>query len=117
MADLTKGFDELRQELTEYAKGASEPTRKQALDEGGKIFETRARSLAPRRFGTLQDKGIVRGNNSGDFIEIGWTKEGFYGRFLERGTSKMAPRPHIRPAYEQSKNQVAEIMLRKMKLK
>lgn len=117
MADLTKGFDELREELADIAKNVTGPAKKDALEEGAKIIVNRARSLVPARTGLLKREGVTQGNNTGDAIEVGWTGDGFYGRFLEYGTSKMAPRPHIRPAYEQSKNQVAEIMLRKMKLK
>lgn len=32
-----------------------------------------------------------------------WSKDAFYGRFLEYGTSKMSPRPFLRPAYEAMK--------------
>lgn len=117
MADLTKGFDELQQELTDIAKNVTGPAKKDALEEGAKIIVNRARALVPAHTGLLKRKGVTQGNNTGDAIDVGWTKDGFYGRYLEYGTSKMSPRPHIRPAYEQSKNQVIEIMLQKMKLK
>lgn len=116
MADLTKGFDELSKELTEYSKSADPARRKDALEEGAEIIVDRARSLAPVRTGLLKREGIAKGNNTNDFIDVGWTESGFYGRFLEYGTSKMAPRSHLRPAYEQTKTQVADTMLRKLKL-
>lgn len=37
---------------------------------------------------------------------VTWSKEAFYGRFLELGTSKMAARSFLRPAYE-AKRQAA----------
>lgn len=125
MNDPTKGFDELSQELTDIAKNVSEPVRKEALDKGGEIIQKRARALVPvlqdehygRIRGYLKNSGIVTGENNGASIEIGWTKDGFYGRFLEYGTSKMAPRSHLRPAYEQTKNEVMNTMLQTMKLK
>ena len=117
MADLTKGFEELRQELSEIAKAIDGPERKQALEDGGEIVEDRARSLAPERTGLIKREGIVRGNNTGEYIEVGWSKDGFYDKFLEWGTSKMAPRAHIRPAWEQTQSKVLETMLSKMKLK
>ena len=117
MNDPTKGFDELSQELADIAKHADAPTRKEALEKGAEIIVRRARSLVPVDTGLLKRSGVVKGENNGTSIQIGWTKSGFYGRFLERGTSKMAPRPHIWPAYEQTKNEVMDTMLRKMKLK
>ena len=117
MTDLTKGFDELQQELTEVAKATSGPERKEALDDGAEIIVDRAQSLAPVRTGLLKREGIVSGNNTGDYINIGWTEPGFYGRFLEYGTSKMSPRPHLRPAWEQTQSTVMNTMLVKMKLK
>ena len=117
MNDPTKGFDELSKELADISKNVSEPVRKEALDKGGEIIVRRARSLVPVRTGLLKREGVVKGDNNGDSIEIGWTKDGFYGRFLEYGTSKMAPRSHLRPAYEQTKNEVMNTMLQTMKLK
>lgn len=117
MADLTKGFDELAQELSQIAKAATGPAKKEALEDGAEIVVDRARVLAPVDTGLLKREGIVKGDNTGDKIDIGWTKAGFYGRFLEHGTSKMAPRPHINPAWEQTKTQVINTMLTDLKLK
>lgn len=116
MNDLTKGFDELSKELAELSKSADPARRKDALEDGAEIIVARARSLAPVRTGLLKREGIVKGNITGDFVDVGWTDDGFYGRFLEYGTSKMAPRSHLRPAYEQTKTQVVDVMLRKLKL-
>jgi len=38
---------------------------------------------------------------------VTWSKEAFYGRFLEHGTSKMAARPFLRPAFEAKKQAAA----------
>ena len=113
----SRGFDELRAELEEIVKSVDEPHRKAALKAGAELIRERASAIAPKRGGTLKTSGIVAGNLTDGYIEIGWTEEAFYGRFLEMGTSKMAPRPHLRPAYEQRKTQVIDAMLEKMKLK
>ncbi|WP_455275134.1 HK97-gp10 family putative phage morphogenesis protein [Ralstonia thomasii] len=39
---------------------------------------------------------------------VTWSREAFYGRFLEYGTSKMAAQPFLRPAYEAKKTAAAE---------
>ena len=38
---------------------------------------------------------------------VTWTKEAFYGRFGEHGTSKMSAKPFLRPSYEATKQEVA----------
>jgi len=38
---------------------------------------------------------------------VTWSKDAFYGRFLEFGTSKMAARPFLRPAFEAKKQAAA----------
>jgi HK97 gp10 family phage protein len=39
---------------------------------------------------------------------VTWSKDAFYGRFLEYGTSKMAARPFLRPAYDATKAAAAQ---------
>lgn len=61
-----------------------------------------ARNLAPKRTGRLR-RGIAvervydRRTRSVSYI-VGWSKSAFYGRFVEFGTEKMSPRPHLTPA-------------------
>jgi HK97 gp10 family phage protein len=38
---------------------------------------------------------------------ITWSKEAFYGAFVERGTSKMAAQPFLRPGYEAKRDAAA----------
>ncbi|WP_367394524.1 HK97-gp10 family putative phage morphogenesis protein [Cupriavidus sp. Agwp_2] len=38
---------------------------------------------------------------------VTWSKEAFYGRFLEYGTSKMAAQPFLRPGFEAKKKAAA----------
>ena len=115
MADLTQGFTELQDELKEIADSADQAHINKALDSGAEIIVQRARSLAPVRTGRLRS-GIVADPPDGDKIDIGWTKEAFYRRFLENGTSKMAARKHLAPAYEQNQARIMEAMLIILKL-
>ncbi|MCA7943266.1 HK97-gp10 family putative phage morphogenesis protein [Burkholderia vietnamiensis] len=39
---------------------------------------------------------------------VTWSKDAFYGRFVEYGTSKMAANPFLRPGYDASKDAAAE---------
>lgn len=117
MGDLTKGFAELREDLQQVSRSTDEATRRKALEEGAESVVDRAKQLAPKRTGLLSRSGIVAGKNTGESIDIGWTADAFYGRFQEYGTSKMAPRPHLRPAWEQRQSVVLDGMARRMKLK
>jgi len=38
---------------------------------------------------------------------VTWSKEAFYGRFVENGTSKMAARAFLRPAFDATRGEVA----------
>lgn len=50
---------------------------------------------------------------------VTWTKEAFYGRFVEHGTSKMSAKPFLRPGYEAKKqaaaSKVGEVIQAKVK--
>lgn len=39
---------------------------------------------------------------------ITWSREAFYGRFVEHGTSKMAAKAFLRPAYDAMRQRAAE---------
>ena len=110
------GFIDLAKELSDIAKDCSDENRKRALEKGSDIIVKDARVRAPINTGLLHREGIAAEVISGDEADIGWTNDAFYGRFLETGTSKMAARPHLRPAYEAKKNQVIEVMRKELNL-
>lgn len=116
MADLLMGFEELSKELAQIAKDAGPEKRKRALEAGAKIVVEKARASVPVRTGLLKREGIAAESPKDDAVEIGWTQSGFYGRFLEHGTSKMRARPHLQPAYEREQNRITQTMLRELKL-
>jgi HK97 gp10 family phage protein len=88
---------ELRDELTEI------------MDEAGEIVLAEVKQRAPVRTGKLRDN-IVKEDPTVKADEItlnvGPNREGFYGYFLEAGTSKLAPHPWIRPAHKAAKPKV-----------
>lgn len=71
---------------------ASVAVRKTALD-----IESRAKSLAPVRTGNL--RASIGVTTTGDLAaEVGPTAN--YGKYVEFGTWKMAPRPYMSPAMQ-----------------
>ncbi|WP_052391752.1 HK97-gp10 family putative phage morphogenesis protein [Paraburkholderia bannensis] len=42
---------------------------------------------------------------------VTWSKDAFYGRFVEFGTSRAAAKPFLRPGYDAKKQQAAEAVI------
>lgn len=67
--------------------------------------ERGAKSLAPKgRTGNLAaavTSEVVKTSNR-IVASFGWDKKGFYGKFFEYGTKKIAARPHIRPSFDRN---------------
>jgi HK97 gp10 family phage protein len=51
---------------------------------------------------------------TGAKIEISWRGDGFYGDFYERGSSKQAAKPFLRPAFDAKKNDALDIFKEKL---
>ena len=51
-----------------------------------------------------------KGSGTGDFK--GARVDGWYGHFIEYGTPKQAAQPYMRPAYESTKNEVTEKLIK-----
>ena len=82
---------------------------------GAKIVSDEAKRLAPRDTGTLEKSiGITKRKSKRGQITFsvsprkGGKNDGFYGRFIELGTSKMIARPFLRPALENTPDEVLE---------
>jgi HK97 gp10 family phage protein len=71
------------------------------------------RKGTPHAPGTLRDSLLIAYDKEvsvpgklASYI-VTWSKEAFYGRFIEFGTSKMSARPFLRPAYEAKRRDAA----------
>jgi len=80
---------------------------------GAKVVSDEAKRLVPVKQGRLKKTiGIIkRKSKKGEVIfsispRKGGKNNGFYGRFIELGTSKMIARPFLRPALEKSVDEV-----------
>lgn len=72
---------------------------------GAKVIVSAAKARAPVRTHKLQESITAEvTEKSRDHVEatIGPGKEGFYGMFIELGTSKMPARPFLRPALDEN---------------
>lgn len=91
-------FSEVRALALLMQHGVSETERllEVAVARTGKAVEARAKVASPVRTGF--HRGSISTDVQGLEAEVGPTSE--YGGYLEFGTSKMAPRPHLVPALE-----------------
>ncbi|PVY81055.1 HK97 gp10 family phage protein [Cupriavidus alkaliphilus] len=104
---------------------ASESALRQAAVAGARVIHAEVKLRAPVDLGIYEGKqgrhppGFLRSHIIIAFEEeksvpgrlasyiVTWSKEAFYGRFLEYGTSKMAAQPFLRPGFEAKKKAAA----------
>ena len=112
------GGSEIAANVARLSKALPAPIRRKILADAGEIIAERARELAPSRTGNLRDSivvsdrvraGVGQGLTIGDddaSVFVGPTA--FYGHMVEFGTVKSAAHPFMRPAWDQTKDEVAE---------
>lgn len=115
------GMDELLKKVESMGK-KGEKIENKALKKAGKLILEEAKENAPVRKENLKkglkmsgilkkgsNKYVVVGIQRGDNSKI------FYGKFLEFGTSKMAAKPFMAPAFENKKEEAKEIIKKELK--
>lgn len=105
---------------------ASESVLRQAAVAGARVVHAEVKLRAPVDLGIYEGKqgrhpaGFLRNNiliayddevsvpgRLASYV-VTWSREAFYGRFLEFGTSKMAAQPFLRPAFEAKRKAAAQ---------
>ena len=115
------GLLDLSEDLATLSKAENRKVMRDATRAAATIFKDEAVSRAPEKTGKLKKNIVVmtqrdrngnissgvhvRGTNpdtgtSDNTMKTGDPRNAFYWRFLELGTSTMAPVPFIRPAYD-----------------
>lgn len=117
------GFDDLERKLEELPARAAREALRNGLKAGGEIWREEMAGRvrqgwhhgrgknAPRVFGYLSQHIIARTQMEGDLagkVDVGPERGGFWARFLEFGTRKMAAFPFIRVSFESRKNDVLQ---------
>ena len=107
------GMDELLARLARTNTNV-EAVREKALKKGAGIIRDEIEARTPVRTGKLKDNiviGEVKGQGSKQYVEVGPSKgQGFYGKYIELGTVKMAAKPFIEPAFLAKRAEVKETM-------
>ncbi|KGP44342.1 HK97-gp10 family putative phage morphogenesis protein [Morganella morganii] len=139
MADMgldLSGFAELSRDLELLSRAENTRVLREATKAAADMLRDEVRQGAPRRTGKLvrnivtggqRSKGrnevaagvYVRGTNaagtnSDSEMKTDDPRNAFYWRFLENGTSKMAPQPFIRPAFDGKADEAADLALSKL---
>ena len=108
------GMDELMKQLSAIGEKIATRGESKALNAGADILQEAISQRAPRLTGKLSEnivKSGIRKNQVGvRYIEVGPSKEVFYGRYLELGTTKMRARPFMDPALEENRTRIHEAM-------
>lgn len=75
---------------------------RRALESVARQVADRARSSAPRRSGALAESiGYEVDRDGAELVaRVSWSRDAFYGLFVELGTSRMSAQPFLRPALD-----------------
>lgn len=105
-----EGWEELERKLQSLGdRMQSQDVLEEALMAGAEVVREAIAAAAPRRTGILSsDIHVSRKGRIKYSVRIGPGLQGFYGRFLEHGTSKMPAKPFMRPAFEASNDAAQE---------
>lgn len=107
------GLDELRKKLKSFS--SPDPIIKVALEKSGEHLRGAIADLTPVRKGPLGGAlkaAITKGEVIDGKIQIGPSQQGpdFRAHFVEFGTKFQKAQPFMRPAFEQQKKKVEQIM-------
>ena len=105
-----EGWEELERKLRQLGETINERELLEgALMDGAEIVKASMQRTAPYRTGQLQESiEISKKGREKYSVRIGPSGSGFYGRFLEYGTSRVAARPFARPAFDAVHNEVQQ---------
>lgn len=115
MSESVEGLEEIKANLARVADSAN--ALKAGVKAAGEIVRKDASARAPVRTGKLSRNIILveEDNKENPAVKIGPAKKVFYGKFIERGTSKMAARPFLRPALDENKDAIRQEIAKAMK--
>lgn len=123
------GMAELAKTLGGLAANVQRNALRKAVSSGAAIIRNEARAIAPVDTGEMRRDVQMKRERTADsqiatyavYVRSGKKsrlagkargveRDSFYWRFVEFGTSKMAARPFMRPAFEAKKNEAAEMI-------
>lgn len=121
--NVTVESKELEQALKGLEPKVAKQIVKKAMRKGMKLIQSAAKDKAPFETGQTKKAIKVRAaklgrKGIGIDVKVGegdYKGETFYASFLEYGTSKMPPKPFMRPAYDSKKDQAENVTMNEIK--
>lgn len=111
-----EGTDEMIRNLETMKRRVLNKGLKAAYMAAGEIIRADAAARAPRgRTGRLSGMMRLEWDGRRRRALVGPHKEAFYGDFVERGTSKMAAQPFLRPALDSRRHDAFAVMAKELK--
>jgi|SRR5579863_1499575 len=106
-----EGLDELEQKLRDETKKVAVATLRRASKDAASIWEVAIAARAPALTGFLRTQitmsSKAKGGDEGKItVMVGPSKKAYYGIFQEFGTRYMRAKPFMRPAFEETKDEV-----------
>lgn len=115
------GLDEVLKKLKKLPERVQKNVISGAIRASAKPIIKEVKALVPKDSGTLQKSIGVKKRRSKDKNIIHFSvaplsrKNGWYGRFVEFGTSKTSAKPFMRPAIERTANETVKVAQEYMK--
>ena len=105
------GVEDMKKAFGDLEKKAQRAVLRAALRKAGRIVQKEARERAPKRVGTLKKNiaaklSVREAGNS--YVDVGYRKKAFYGRFVEKGTKRAQAKPYLEPALEAKKGEALD---------
>lgn len=106
------GVERIETNLLRIARSAETVA---TLRPGAQVLKTEMQNRVRKDTYTLHDSIDIC--QKGTKLEVGADDEGFYGYFLERGTSKMAAQPWLAPSFDAARERAVAAIGRKVGVK
>lgn len=119
------GVEALLAKLNQISERVANVAENKALRQGAEVLRKKISERAPQPPGAKYAKGklaksivvskIKRLKTGVKYMEVGPSEDAFYSQFLEYGTVKMAAKPFMGPAVEESPEEVYSAMANELR--
>jgi HK97 gp10 family phage protein len=103
-----EGLEELDKAVRKLPQNVQKRVLKGALRAGGRVIVKSAKQKVRKKTGTLRKSIHLKTGKSRDGAKVfvATKPEAFYSHMVEFGTSKMQARPFLRPAFDETQEEV-----------
>lgn len=110
-----EGTTEMIRNLENMTNRVRNKGMKAGLMAAGEIVRSAAAARAPRLTGKLSQMMTLEWEGRKHRAKVGPHKDTYYGDMVERGTSRMAAQPFLRPALDSNRDACFAVMAKELK--